>query len=197
MITFMTSSGSFQQVWLVTSNHGKFREVREIGRSLGVQVVQARAPIREIRGSLQEIAGNKAHQAHAYLKQPVVVDDAGVFIRALGGFPGPFASFVFSKIGNPGILKLMEGVEDRHAEFKGCAVYFDGEKEVLAQGKCEGSILEAPRGRGKDGFGYDPIFVPAGHHKTFAEDHTTKMQVSYRTQMYRQLFSRLRGQEPE
>jgi XTP/dITP diphosphohydrolase len=65
-----------------------------------------------------EIARGKAEFAYRALSRPLIVDDTGFFIDALGGFPGPCAAYVQDTIGNEGILKLMEGVEDRSAHFE-------------------------------------------------------------------------------
>ncbi|HDR53105.1 MAG TPA: RdgB/HAM1 family non-canonical purine NTP pyrophosphatase [archaeon] len=182
-----------KQIWFVTSNQGKFREVQKLGRAVGLDVLQVKLDLPEIRGTLEEIAEDKVRKAQVATGRPVIVDDSGLFVKALRTFPGQFSAFILQTIGNEGLLKLMQGVTDRRAEFRCCAVYYDGVRLEQVTARCEGTILDAPRGRGTDGFGFDPIFVPTGHLKTFAEDVATKQKISHRTLAYRQLFARLAG----
>nr|WP_250317236.1 RdgB/HAM1 family non-canonical purine NTP pyrophosphatase [Methanoculleus bourgensis] len=111
-----------------------------------------------------EIARGKAAYAYETLSRPLIVDDTGFFIDALRGFPGACAAYVQDTIGNAGILKLMEGVENRSAHFE-TAVAFAREDGIrVFRGILPGTIVE-PQGAG--GFGYDPIFAYEG--RTLAE----------------------------
>ncbi|WP_243668731.1 Kae1-associated serine/threonine protein kinase, partial [Methanoculleus chikugoensis] len=94
-----------------------------------------------------EIARGKAEFAYKTLSRPLIVDDTGLFVDALGGFPpGPYAAYVHDTIGNAGILKLLEGVEDRNARFE-TAIAFAREDgiRVFRGGVLHGTIV-APRG---------------------------------------------------
>jgi XTP/dITP diphosphohydrolase len=101
------------------------------------------------------------------------VEDAGLFIDALSGFPGPYAAYVYKTIHNSGILKLMENTADRHAKFQSVIAYCDQEticEPVCFDGEVKGEITTAERKeQGKSGFGFDPIFQPVGSPKTFVE----------------------------
>jgi XTP/dITP diphosphohydrolase len=100
------------------------------------------------------------------------VEDAGLFIEALKGFPGPYAAYAYQTIGNNGLLKLLENVENRKAVFRSAIAYCDSEAEapVVFEGEAEGEITVDERiGSGKSGFGFDPIFRPSGSEKAFAE----------------------------
>jgi XTP/dITP diphosphohydrolase len=101
------------------------------------------------------------------------VEDAGLFIDALSGFPGPYAAYVFKTINNSGILKLMENIADRHAKFQSVIAYCDDQipfKPECFDGESKGQITISERKeQGKSGFGFDPIFQPTGSGKTFAE----------------------------
>jgi XTP/dITP diphosphohydrolase len=112
-----------------------------------------------------EIARGKAAYAYGQLKCPLVVDDTGLFIDALHGFPGPYAAYVLNTVGNAGILKLMDGTPDRTARFTTGIAFADGDGVRVFYGTIEGRITNTPRGTG--GFGYDPIF-DAGE-RTLAE----------------------------
>ena len=119
---------------------------------------------------LEDVAYHGAKFSSRYLKKPVIVEDSGIFIDALGGFPGPYSAYVFKKIGNGGILKLMAGVQNRRATFKSIIAFCDYKVEkdpepILFSGSVEGEIAEDIRG--EHGFGYDPIFIV--NKKTFGE----------------------------
>ena len=103
----------------------------------------------------------------------ILADDSGLEVFALGGAPGVLSARYAGEDGNTPknnalLLKNLEGVADRRAQFT-CAVALiapDG-TEKMVEGHCPGVILTAPAGAG--GFGYDPLFVPDGYTKTFAE----------------------------
>ena len=106
-------------VYFVTGNLGKAREAKKLLEKLGIDVQQLAYKYPELQSDdLEEIAKYGAKDAAMHLKKPVIVEDAGLFISALKGFPGPYSSFTFKCIGNEGILKLMRGVEDRNAQFR-------------------------------------------------------------------------------
>lgn len=115
--------------------------------------------------TVEEIARAKAEQAYAALGVPLIVDDTGLFIDALGGFPGPYAAYVQDTIGNSGVLRLMEGAALRRAHFVTAVAYADGCGVRVFSGRVDGEITTV--GRGAEGFGYDPIFSVGA--KTLAE----------------------------
>ena len=122
--------------------------------------------------SLQEIASTSVINAFKCTGLPIFVEDAGLFINALGGFPGPYAAYVYKAIHNSGILKLMEGTVDRLAKFQSVIAYLDQTlpQPVCFFGESKGTITTTERTeQGKSGFGFDPIFQPDGSTKTFAE----------------------------
>ncbi len=102
---------------------------------------------------------------------PLVVEDAGLFVDALNGFPGPYAAYVYKTVCNPGLLKLMDKTSDRRATFRSVIAYYDGRsKPLLFEGESTGRIAyNEVWGKLKTGFGFDPIFQPMGSQKTFAE----------------------------
>ncbi len=154
----------------VTSNKHKFEEVGELASRLGFSVEQRNVGPVEIQAdTLEEVASYSAREAVAVLKAPCFVEDAGLFISPLNGFPGPYSNFVFRTIGNEGILRLLSGMEDRRAEFRSAVAYCKpGGKPNVFSGKVEGALTAGVRG--KLGFGFDPLFVPReGDGRTFAE----------------------------
>ncbi len=174
----------------VTGNKGKFREAREILSTGGIEIANKNLPIEEKRGTLEEIAEDAAEQAYAKLKTPLFVEDSGLFIHALNGFPGEFSAWAFKKIGNRGILKLMGGEKNRRAHFKSVVAYADKNGIKLFDGVCTGAIARKVRGTG--GFGYDPIFVPKGEKFTFAEREDLKTVLSHRYKSLKKLLEYLK-----
>jgi XTP/dITP diphosphohydrolase len=159
-------------VFFATNNVNKFNEARRILTDYDIAVGMLRVKTAEIQSdSLNEIAQASVIDAFRRCHLPVIVEDAGLFIDALKGFPGPYAAYTYKTIGNAGLLKLMENVEDRKATFQSVIAYYDGQSaSVCFEGEATGKITkEERRGNGKSGFGFDPIFQPAGSEKTFAE----------------------------
>ncbi len=167
------------EILFATSNKAKVAEAAKILKEAGLKVRHLPFDYREIRSdSLEEIARDAVKAAYKRCKEPVFVEDAGLFIPALKGFPGTYSSWVLQKLGKDGILKLMKGVSDRSAFFEACIAYCDARDISVFHGKCYGTIAEEPRGN--KGFGFDPIFVPEGEHQTFAESITLKNKLSHR-----------------
>jgi len=126
--------------------------------------------------SLEEVVKDALNTINS-IDNGVFIEDAGLFIKALNGFPGVYSSYIENTIGNDGILKLMKDVNDRKAVFKS-VIGFKGSDIKIFEGEVKGEI--ALESRGTKGFGYDPIFIPEGHKKTFAEDFELKSRISHR-----------------
>jgi XTP/dITP diphosphohydrolase len=160
-------------IFFATNNINKFNETRKVLAEHKIAVGMLRVKTLEIQNDgLKEIAESSVIDAFKGVKLPIIVEDAGLFVDALGGFPGPYAAYVYKTIGNRGLLRLMERVEDRSARFQSVIAYFySGLKlPVCFDGEVVGDIIrEERKGKGKSGFGFDPVFKPAGSCKTFAE----------------------------
>jgi XTP/dITP diphosphohydrolase len=159
------------RIEFITSNEGKFNEVRAALKNDGHDVVWTRHTYPEIQTvSLEEVveAGLEWVQRKMEPPGPFMIEDSGLFIDALGGFPGVFSAYVFKTIGNAGILKLMDGEKKRGAAFESRIGFHSEETGPhIFRGSCRGAIADDPRG--KMGFGYDPIFTPEGQNRTFAQ----------------------------
>ncbi len=113
------------------------------------------------------MAREKARLAWERVRRPVLVEDSGLEILAWGGFPGALVKWLEKSAGLDAIVRMLEPFPDRTARAVCVIACFDGERLVTGRGVTEGGIAPAPRGTG--GFGWDPIFVPRGSKKTFAE----------------------------
>ena len=163
-----------------TSNKHKFTEVQAILADHGIPVEMAPMELREIQAdALEEIAAEKAREACRRLAGPAMVEDTGLFIHHLHGFPGPYSAYVFRTLGNQGVLRLLEDAADRGATFQSVFAYCqpDGSPECFPSAVL-GTIAPACRG---EGWGYDPIFVAEGASgRTYGELGSEKNRLSHR-----------------
>ena len=162
-------------LFFVSSNNHKYNEAKIILDSFGIHLGFLKSNLEEIQSdSLHNIAMAKAKDAFSKFKKPVIIEDDGLFINSIEGFPGPYSSYAFKTIGNKGILNLLKN--KRQAKFVSIITYCD--KKILKsfEGKLDGIISKTQRGKG---WGYDPIFVPRNSKKTFAEMND-KNQLSHR-----------------
>lgn len=180
----------------VTGNAGKVAELRALCAPLGIDVVQDGRGYPEVQaeGLAEVCAAGADHLLAAGLKPPFVLEDSGLFVAALNGFPGVFSRHALDTIGCAGLLKLLVDVEAelRTAAFRTHLLYVDGAgRRHGFDGLCKGRI--ATRAAGSGGFGFDPVFVPAGgagDGRTFAEmDTAAKNAVSHRGQAVRALLA--------
>lgn len=155
------------RLFFLTKNKGKLEEAKKALAGFGIEVEQLKKDRVEIQSEdLSEIALYSVKQVSTD-NLPVIVEDAGLFIEALNGFPGPYSSYVYKTIGCKGLLKLMNEIKNRRARFKSAVAYFDGKMTKVFFGEVIGSITYEERGH--EGFGFDPIFIPDGYNETFAE----------------------------
>jgi len=171
-------------IYFATSNDHKVSELKEALIGTGVDVERVNVDIDELDAEdVEDVACHKVMRSYEEADEPdelVIVDDTGLYVDALNGFPGSHAGFFLDKCGVEGVLQLMEDIYDRQAEFRACIAAYDPEKDKVYtfNGRCQGHIISQPQGDG--GFGYDPIFVPKDYNRTFAEDETYKAKVSHR-----------------
>lgn len=181
---------------IASHNAGKVREIADLLAPFGVDVVSAgdlNLPEPDETGStFIENALLKAHASASASGLPALADDSGLAVTALDGAPGiysarwagPDKNFITAM---EQIEELLRGSEDRSARFV-CALALawpDGHAEVV-EGTVDGEIVWPPRG--DQGFGYDPIFVPADEELTFAEmEPVRKHTMSHRADAFQQL----------
>lgn len=187
---------------LASNNERKLEELRQILSQMGHEVLSQREAglnltVEETGTTFEENARLKARGASDALGLPVIADDSGLMVDALDGAPGVYSA----RYGGEGLddrgrnallLKNMEGKENRSARFVCCiCCRFPDGREITARGECPGQILEGPRG--KDGFGYDPVFYMPKYGKTMAEmTPEEKNAVSHRGRALERLAAELR-----
>jgi len=155
------------ELFFASSNEHKFQEAERILANLGMQINLFKTTLEEIQSNnLNDIAEKKAINAYDLIQKPVIIEDDGLFIDSLDGFPGPYSSYVYDTIGNKGIMNLLENSEIRDAKFVSIIAYCDNDYGVkLFESSIPGKISSVIE---KGGWGYDPIFIPDGESKTYA-----------------------------
>jgi len=160
-------------IFFATNNVNKFDEARRVLADYNVAVGMLRVKSLEIQSeSLEDIARASVLDAFGKCRLPVIVEDAGLFIDALNGFPGPYAAYAYKTVGNQGLLRLMKNVKVRSARFESAVAYFSAESQspVCFHGEVIGEIAGEERKKSeRSGFGFDPIFKPQSSSKTFAD----------------------------
>lgn len=152
---------------VITTNSGKFAEIQNFFKNTEVRFEMEPKKLVEIQAdALMEVVSRKLEAVEESTGN-CLVDDSGLFIDALNGFPGVYSAYVYRTIGVNGICKLMEGIENRRAHFECLFGLRIENKKYFFRGVCNGEIARTPRGNA--GFGFDPIFVPEGFNLTFAE----------------------------
>lgn len=162
----------------ITGNPNKAKYLADL---IEVPIEQASFEIQEIQSmDLESVALNKAIAAYELLGSPVLVEDQGLYLSALNGFPGPFVKYMVDDGKRLDILiNVLNGYDDRSALARTVFVYFDGNEPKYFTGELSGSIGKEQRGTG--GYGWDAVFIPDGYggrtraELTKAEDHETYM----------------------
>ncbi|CAG9784599.1 unnamed protein product [Diatraea saccharalis] len=174
----------------VTGNVKKLEEVRAIlGNNFPLEIISHNLDLPELQGEINEVSIKKCQEAARKLKTPVLVEDTSLCFKALNGLPGPYIKWFLEKIQPEGLSKLLTGWEDKSAEAICTFAYCTGNCEdldvILFQGITKGKIVPP---RGTRDFGWDCVFQPDGHDKTYAElPKETKNTISHRYKALEQL----------
>ena len=195
---------------IATRSAGKFRELRQLFARAGLSVADlseagvAESPAEdnlETAETFEENALAKARYFARVTGRPVVADDSGLEVAALGGRPGvrskrwsgrtELTGASLDAANNARLLHELRGLTSREARYVCVAAFVDGEDAFTCRGTTSGVILEAPRGTG--GFGYDPYFLSDELDKTFGEATLDeKERVSHRGRAFRAVVEALR-----
>ena len=183
-------------IYFVTSNNGKLKETKTRLSGVGVNVVQKNLGYPEIQAdTLQDVASFGVKHIQKRIDSPFILEDAGLFIEHLNGFPGVYSAYVFYSIGCSGILRLLDGVDasNRKTCFRSVFAYGEPNKKPrFFVGECHGRI--STQELGNQGFGYDPVFIPDGDARAFAQmDTKEKNSFSHRGKSLEKLVEFLKG----
>ena len=180
-------------ITFITGNKHKVIEAENIFKDYDINLEHIDLGYCEPQGTLEEVAISGAKYASRKLNKPVIVEDAGLFIKALKGFPGTYSSYVQETLGNQGILKLLDGVNDRYAEFRSVIGYCAPNSEPkIFLGKVIGEI--AVEEKGDLGFAFDPIFYVPEYSCYSAElSPEQKNAISHRGKALMQMKELLKG----
>lgn len=185
------------KIAFATNNKNKLAEIKEIlGENfevLSLNDINCHVDIPETGTTLEENARIKAEYIYTHYGISVFADDTGLEVEALDGAPGVYSARYAGGEGHDSeanmrkLLKELEGKKNRKARFRTVIAYINADAQqgavrpeaMLFEGICPGEIINEKRG--ETGFGYDPIFQPAGYDKTFAElGHEIKNRISHR-----------------
>lgn len=173
---------------LVTGNPGKLAEARRLCGE-GLEAVELELP--EIQSlDLFEVLWAKGREARRRLRRPVVVEETGLELAALDGFPGPLVKWMLAAIGAEGIARTAAALGNRQATARCGLLYLDDRRQVSAEGTTAGELVSPPRG--SEGFGWDPVFLPAGESLTYGEmPPADKDRLSHRARAWRAFLGKL------
>lgn len=156
------------KITYITGNWAKVKVAKMFFEPLGFEIDNKKIECPELQAdTFEEVAKYSSKYASDLLKCDTLKNDSGLVIPALKGFPGPYTHYVEDTLGEDGILKLMQNIENREAYFVECLCYTQyGKEPVCFTSKINGKI--ALEKSGKYGWSYDFIFIPEGKDKTFA-----------------------------
>ena len=191
------------KIIFATNNAHKLSEVQAVlGEAFELVTPRMCGVEEDIPETAETLEGNASQKAH-YLYEKTgldcFADDTGLEVEALGGAPGVHSARYATDghdfaANNRLLLKNLEGKENRRARFRTVISLIDGGEEHLFEGIVEGHIIDHESG--EEGFGYDPLFVPEGFDRTFAEmSAEEKNAVSHRGRAVRKLVAYLHAKQ--
>ncbi len=157
-----------KSITYVTGNWAKLASAKQVLEPLGYEVDNIKMETPEIQADdVVEVSMYSAKWAAEKLNKPVLKNDSGLFVNGLKGFPGVYTSFVEKTIGEDGLLKLMENLDDRSAYFKESIAYCEpGKEPVVFEGITKGKIDS--KKKGTNGWRWDFVFSPEGEKQSLA-----------------------------
>jgi XTP/dITP diphosphohydrolase len=179
----------------VTGNWAKVESAKKVLEPLGIKVKNVKMPTTEIQAdTVSEVAKFSAKEASEKLRCNVLKNDTGLFVEALGGFPGAYTHYVDETIGEDGLLKLLEGKTNRNAMFVEAYAYAEyGKEPVVFKSITHGTI--ATEKSGKFGWSWDFVFIPEGQTKTLANFPDEERWLMWNTDGFVQLAEFLKSKQ--
>ncbi|MCJ7553118.1 MAG: RdgB/HAM1 family non-canonical purine NTP pyrophosphatase [Ignavibacteriaceae bacterium] len=188
---------NLKKILIATTNKGKLEDIREILKDMKLNIISFLdfndyPDVIEDGETFEANAKLKAKAAFKKYKIPVIADDSGLSVDQLSGAPGVISARYAGENAtdddnNKKLIRELEKYsEPHHAKYICVAVYYDGNSFVSAYGECKGKIIK--KGRGTNGFGYDPYFVSDNYELTMGElSLEEKNKVSHRLKAFEQL----------
>ncbi|HXT22751.1 MAG TPA: non-canonical purine NTP pyrophosphatase [Thermoanaerobaculia bacterium] len=173
---------------LVTGNPDKRAEAERI---LGSPVDCVPLDLPEPQSlDLLAVLRAKGDEAFRRLRRPVVVEETGLELAALNGFPGPLVKWMLAAVGAEGIARTALALGDARVTARCALLWTDGDREVIGEGETDGTLVHPARGAG--GFGWDPVFLPDGEARTYGElSAADKDRLGHRGRAWRDLLAKL------
>tara|TARA_B100000749_G_C18430596_1_gene467752 strand:+ start:229 stop:807 length:579 start_codon:yes stop_codon:yes gene_type:complete len=172
-------------ILFITTNINKYQEANKILSKHGIQIKKNDFNKIEIQNNdIEKIAISSAEEAFSILKTELIVEDSGLFIEKLNGFPGPYSSYAYKTIGIKGIIGILNKAKLRKASFKSVLAHANINGEIRTfTGITEGIISKSPKGN--NGFAFDSIFIPNNSEITYGEMNIEeKNQYSHRAKSF-------------
>jgi non-canonical purine NTP pyrophosphatase (RdgB/HAM1 family) len=178
---------------LVTGNPGKIAEAR---LALGAELEAVEVDLPEIQSlDYLEVLRAKADEAWRRVGRPLIVEEAGLDLAALNGFPGPLVKWMLEAVDAEGLARTATALGNPRAASRCFLLYKDRDREIVSEGRTDGTLIRP--GRGTHGFGWDPVFLPDGSERTFGElTGAEKGEVSHRGKAWRAMARLLHGFAP-
>jgi len=156
-----------KKITFITNSPGKAEEAQKIlGNEL--QIILKKIDLEEIQTiDGKQVIKKKVKEAYKILKKPVMVEDTSLYFDGWNGLPGALVRWFLDSVGCEGICKMAKGLTNRTIKAESAIAFYDGKRIKIVSSQLEGSLPNTPRGKYK--FGWDPIFIPKGYSKTFAE----------------------------
>jgi len=175
----------------VTGNRSKLAEARRLAGAAGLLLDAIEVDLPEIQSlDMEEVLRAKAWHAWQAVQRPVVVEETGLELGALHGFPGPLVKWMLAAVGAEGIARTALALGDPGARAVCLLMWTDGLRTVVGRGETSGTLVLP--GRGDNGFGWDPVFVPAGGASSYGElSDREKDRIGHRGGAWRELLRQL------
>lgn len=186
-----------KRILIATTNKGKMEDIREIFKDINVEILSFLdfdnyPEVIEDGNTFEANAIKKARAAYDFFKMPVIADDSGLSVSQLNGAPGVISARYAGENANDEqnnnkLISELEKFPVPHiAKYICVAVYYNGTNLKVVDGDCKGRVIK--QGRGSNGFGYDPYFIPDDYELTMGElSLQEKNKISHRLKAFEQL----------
>lgn len=176
---------------LVTGNRSKIAEAQRLAGAAGQALEAIEVDLPEIQSlDMEEVLRAKARQAWESIGRAVVVEETGLELAALNGFPGPLVKWMLAAVGAEGIARTAQALGEPRARAVCLLMWTDGARTLLARGETAGDLVLPARGA--NGFGWDPVFRPAGEALTYGElSEEEKDRIGHRGRAWREMLRQL------